>query len=517
MKKSHFLLFTFLIAISGFSQTTYTDIAPVLYKNCTSCHRPGGGAPFSMLSYNDASPWSTSMMLALQHGDMPPWGADTSYMHFINERPISQADKDAILQWVFDGALEGDPTQLPPPPVYPQHLLNGTPDTVIKMTTFYSNAGATDAYNIMVTPLALGQSRYVRAIELVPSDPKLIHHSLITADVLGAIPIDTSGSAFLAAQGNIAIGTWAPGSLPIVYPNSSQLKMGIQLPANGEIIMQIHTPAGTLGQAIEVELRLYFYPINEPGIRPVFDFVPLQYWGSDFWIGPEQIKSFSASNQTLPYNISIFSAFPHSHQICTEILNYAYHPLTLDTIPLIKIDKWDFEHQEYYYYKNMVKLPASYILHSDHTYENTSQNHHNPQNPPQLITVGWYSDDEMLFDGFQYIDYQPGDENFNIDSILKNDPLLNTIGITETGFAIASSVHPNPMEERSVIEFSSQSGNWKSFTLEVYNLSGQKVNMNPKLKEGSFEISKGKLSSGVYFYQISRNHKRVSAGKIIVQ
>lgn len=517
MKQLKLLTLALFISFLSFAQTTYTDIAPVLYKNCTSCHRPGGGAPFSMLSYNDASPWATSIMQALQHGDMPPWGADTAYMHFVNERPITQADKDAILQWVYDGALEGDPNQLPPPPVYPSYLLNGTPDTVIQMTRFYSNADANDAYNIMVTPLVLGQSRYIRAIELVPSDPSLIHHSLITADNLGAVSIDTSGAAFTVAQGSIDIGTWAPGSLPIVYPSSSQLKMGIQLPANGEIAMQIHTPSGTLGQAVDIELRLYFYPVNETGIRPVRDFVPLQYWASDFWIGPGQIKSFSTEAQTYPYNISIFSAFPHSHQICTEILNYAYSPQTADTIPLIKIDKWDFEHQEYYYYKNLVKIPPGYRYHSDHTFDNTAQNHHNPHNPPQLITVGYYSDDEMLFDGFQYMVYQPGDENINVDSILKNDPLLNTIGIDESGLQVKSYVYPNPMVDKAFINFTTQSKDWQSFKLEVVNIKGQKVAMNSKLGEGYFEIHKGSLSAGVYFYQILDKNQKVSSGKIIVQ
>ncbi len=516
MNKLFLSILTLGISISVFSQTTYTDIAPVLYKNCTSCHRPGGGAPFSLLSYADASPWSTSIMLVLQHGDMPPWGADTSYVHFVNERPISQVDKDAILDWVFDGALEGDPTQLQSPPVYPQHLLNGTPDTVIQMTRFYSNAGATDAYNIMVTPLALGQTRYIRAMELVPADPTLIHHSLITADVLGGVQIDTGGSAFTNPQGSIAIGTWAPGSLPIVYPNSPQLKMGIELPANGEIVMQIHTPSGTSGQPVDLELRLYFYPINEPGIRKVLDFVPLQYWANDFWIGPEQVKSFSVE-KVQTSDISIFSAFPHSHQICTEILNYAYHPTTLDTVPLLKIDKWDFEHQEYYYYKHLVKIPKFYRFHSDHTFDNTSQNHHNPNSPPQLITAGYYTDDEMLFDGFQYITYQQGDENLNIDSILKNDALLNTIGIDEPSFTMASSVHPNPMVDKSIIELDDKSGDWRGYVLEVYNLKGQKVDVYHRLIEGSFEINKGSLTPGTYFYQISYKSKQLSAGKIIIQ
>jgi hypothetical protein len=517
MKNYIYLLLACTFSFQGFAQSTYNDIAPILYKNCTSCHRPGGGAPFSMLTYNEIQPWTTSMIHALQHGEMPPWGADTSYVHFVNERPISQADKDTLLAWIFGGSLEGDPTQVPPPPTYPQYQLNGTPDMIVQMPLFKSNANTSDAYNTLVVPVPTTQSRFIRAIELVPADPSLVHHSLIVADTAGKIPFDTTGQSITIA-GDIAIGTWAPGSLPIVYPNSPQLKMGIAIPANAEIGMQIHTPKGTFGQTIDIQLRLYFYPVNETGIRPVYDFVPLQYWSNDFWIGPEQIKSFSVEQITYPYNISIFSAFPHSHQICTEILNYAYHPLSNDTIPLIKIDRWDFEHQEYYYYKNLVKIAPGYRFHSDHTFDNTSQNHHNPNNPPQMITVGYNTDDEMLFDGFQYIHYQAGDENINIDSILKNDPLLNTISIHENGMPmIVSKVYPNPVTDASFIEFNSIDKDWSSYTLNVVNLNGQKVNMLESMKDGRFEIHRNGLNDGVYFYEILKDNRKISAGRILVQ
>jgi hypothetical protein len=519
MKKISLLFLTCTISVFGFTQTTYNDIAPALYDNCTSCHRVGGGAPFSMLSYTDILPWASAMEDALLDEEMPPWGADTSYMHFVNERPISQTDKNAILAWINGGALEGNPSLLPAPPVYPQYLLNGTPDTIIQMTTFYSNAGAQDAYNTIVVPLTLSQSRFIRAIELVPANPTLIHHSLIVADTLGDVAIDTSGSSFTIG-GDIPIGTWAPGSLPIVFPNSTQLKMGIEIPANGEIAMQIHTPSGTLGQAINIEFRLYFYPPNEPGIRPVYDFVPLQYWENDFWIGPGQIKSFSVEEPTLPFEISIFSSFPHSHQICTEILNYAYDTISFDTVPLIFIDQWDFEHQEYYYYKNLVKIPMGYKFHSDHTFDNTALNHHNPNSPPQLITVGLYTDDEMLFDGFQFITYQPGDELINVDSILKNDPLLNyPLGINEASGALEANsyVYPNPMVDKSFIHFSAQHNNWKSYTLKTFDIKGRLVEMNYELNKGYFEINKGELSPNIYLYQISDGDKKVSTGKIIIQ
>ncbi len=519
MKNLIALLLFILFSLTGFSQSTFNDVAPSLYRNCTTCHRVGGGAPFSMLSYSTTAPWTSAMQTALTDGEMPPWGADTSYLHFSNEREISQADKDTILQWIADGALQGNPSLLPPPPNYPQYKLNGTPDTILYMQPFNSNAGANDAYNTFIIPLSMSQSRYVRAIELIPSDPSLIHHSIIRADTAGDILADTSGNSF-TILGDLSVGTYAPGTQPIIFPNSSQLKMGIPLPANGDIIMQMHTPAGTFGQTIAVEIRLYFYPIGETGIRPVYDFVPLQYWENDFWIAPNQIKTFSTEQVTFPYDISIYSAFPHSHQICTEILNYAYDTTTLDTTKLIKIDQWDFEHQEYYYYKNLVKIPTGYKYHSDHVFDNTPQNHHNPNNPPQLVTVGPYSYDEMLFDGFQFIVYQTGDELINIDSILAEDPLL-TVGIWE-GYSpkekiTTSTVYPNPLNNKATISFNNPV-KLTNAVLKVWSMEGKSVEIQYQIENNQLEITKGTLTPNIYIYQVfDANNNKVSAGKLIIQ
>ena len=102
LQRSLFFTLLTVASICNAQTSTFNDVAPILYKNCTNCHRSGGGAPFSMLSFNSIAPWTTSMVHALQHGEMPPWGADTSYMHFVNERPITQSDKSALLNWILD-------------------------------------------------------------------------------------------------------------------------------------------------------------------------------------------------------------------------------------------------------------------------------------------------------------------------------------------------------------------------------------------------------------------------------
>jgi hypothetical protein len=36
------------------SSPTFTEhIAPIVFNNCTSCHRPGEAAPFALMSYAD--------------------------------------------------------------------------------------------------------------------------------------------------------------------------------------------------------------------------------------------------------------------------------------------------------------------------------------------------------------------------------------------------------------------------------------------------------------------------------
>ena len=95
---------------------TFTkDVAPILQKNCQSCHRPGEAAPFSMLTYEETRPWTGAMKLAVKQKLMPPWFADPQVGHFANDRSLSQKEIDTIVAWVTAGAPKGDPKDMPAP------------------------------------------------------------------------------------------------------------------------------------------------------------------------------------------------------------------------------------------------------------------------------------------------------------------------------------------------------------------------------------------------------------------
>src|ERR1700723_686522 len=95
---------------------TFTkDVAPILQKNCQTCHRPGEGGPFPLITHDQLKPMAPSIKRVVSQKVMPPWFADPKYGHFVNDRSLSQKDIATLIQWVNGGAQEGDPKDMPQP------------------------------------------------------------------------------------------------------------------------------------------------------------------------------------------------------------------------------------------------------------------------------------------------------------------------------------------------------------------------------------------------------------------
>ena len=224
----YILIFTQIYSINSrlSCQTTYADIAPILYEKCASCHRDGGGAPFSVLDYDEVYSYLGAIYHEVSENSMPPWAPDTNYLHFINERVLSENEKESLLNWVLELGTLGDTTELPPLPVFPPTRLNGTPDLILNTPSFSVNAISQDVYNTVVVPTGITSERYIRAMEIIPENPELTHHIVINADESGVVSNDLSGNSG-TLHGDIMVGGYAPGVNPVVFPNSQELKMGI--------------------------------------------------------------------------------------------------------------------------------------------------------------------------------------------------------------------------------------------------------------------------------------------------
>ncbi len=117
---------------------TYTrDVAPILFKNCTTCHRPGEIAPMSLLTYDDVRPHAKDIRDEISEGNMPPWHAAAPKGTFLNERGLTESEKETLLAWVRAGAPKGDAKDMPKAPTYPDGWSIGTPDVVLEMAEVY--------------------------------------------------------------------------------------------------------------------------------------------------------------------------------------------------------------------------------------------------------------------------------------------------------------------------------------------------------------------------------------------
>ena len=519
MKKILTLLVILLTSLTNFAQTTWADdAAEVFYNNCTSCHNPNGIANTSFMNYASVQTYAPLIQNYVINNIMPPWTADTSYQHYSQERVLSQTEKDIILNWITDGAIEGNASQTPAPPIYNgSQQLSGVPDLVINAPNYMSKATAqADDYVCFVIPSGLTQSKRVRAIEVIPGNLNTVHHCLVYEDVTLANSTDTiGGNCGGPVAGNLMMG-YTPGATATVFPASVNFSSGMVLEAGTDIIMAMHYPEGSYGTYDQTKVNFYFYDDPIPNFRQIYAAPIISDWG--FTIDAGTVDSVEVVFNDVSTDITLLSVFPHMHLIGKSIESHVLTPNN-DIIPLVKIPHWDFEWQDFYWFEYMKKIPSGSQLKGKAIYDNTAGNIHNPFSPPQNVSAGLNTTDEMFLIYYHFMLYEQGDENINVDSLTtiflsnkENNEVLNEL-----------SVYPNPFNNETTINFNLSTNSFVS--LSIYDLSGKLINnlANENLSKGSHQIvwngltnEKEKTAKGIYFYSLLIEGKHYS-GKILKQ
>lgn len=423
--------------------TFSNDIAPIIYKNCTGCHRPGEAGPFPLLTYKDVSSRSKLIRFVTQSRFMPPWPADASYSHFINEKVLSEEEIQLIVRWVDEGCKQGDSTQLPPVPFFPIGSQVGKPDLVIKLKQAYSIKGnSKDLFLLMRVPYEIPRDTFIRVIEIVPDNRKLVHH--VNAQLLsyefnkkkdvfkGNTVVDLEQfpdklAAYkqldLANDDGVtfptltqSVSNYLPGVVPPVYPQGIG---GYAMSRKGSIFLKdIHYGPSRVDTTDQTSFNIFFAPA--PPKRPLQEFQMGTYGVSPtvpaLIIPPDSVMTFR-SDFTLPFDISVLTINPHMHLLGKSFLAYAV-TLQYDTIPLIRINKWDFRWQYFYTFKKMIKLPKGATIHTEGVFDNTRHNPNNPFSPPRLVAEregSMRTSDEMFQFIVTYLPYVNGDEQISLE------------------------------------------------------------------------------------------------------
>jgi hypothetical protein len=480
--------------------TWSADVASIVYNKCSSCHHAGAIGPFPLMSYNDAFVQASGIEASVYDNRMPPWPPDASYRRFAHERLLSSDEKTKILDWVSNGAPEGNPNTAPAPPVFTSNWQIANPDLTLKMPDYFSEASSFDMYKCFAIPTGETQNKFIKSIEVVPGNRSAVHHVLVFQDDSGeCLQLDANwpGPGYTnyggAGSNNATlVYAWVPGSEPFTTPNG----FGIKLNANSALVMQIHYPSGTAGSLDSTRVNITYTSGN---VREIFIASPLNHaniTNGPLSIAANTVKTFY-QEYTVPANVTGFSVAPHMHLIGRSTKIYAIPPVG-DTIPLINIPDWNFSWQGAYEFQYAQPLPAGTVIRSEVTYDNTANNPYNPNTPPQNISAGEATDEEMCLTFFAYSGYQPGDENILIDSTLLTSlptPIVKDLGIL---------LFPNPVQDEVYISLPNNTT--EPFTMRVFNTAGQLVFTQQVTQ--SQRIGIAALPKGLYIAEIANKTGR---------
>lgn len=417
----------------GRSSVTFTkDVAPIVFANCASCHRPGGDAPFSLLTYADAARHATAIDEQTRTRHMPPWLPEPGDVPIAGVRSLSTAQIETIQQWVRDGAVEGSAGDLPVPPAFSSDWQLGTPDVVLEMSRPYVlNPGDTDVYRNVVLPNGLADDVFVRAVEL-RTNGSPIHHALIRVAPASAARRRDGEGGYPGFDGMSAEGLqdppgqflgWAPGRGPMQSPDG----MPWRLARGTDLVVELHMIPSDRPVDIRPSVALYFS--RTPPVRVP---VTAMMISKQIDIPAGEANHVVTDRHELPVSAELIGLFPHAHYLGKEMLVTATTPGASTPKTLLHIKHWSFHWQQDYRYVKPVPLPKGTVIDLRFTYDNSAGNPDNPHHPPARVRVGTQSTDEMANLGLQLLTASPADTATLLASFFRRD-VLASIAAGEAG------------------------------------------------------------------------------------
>jgi mono/diheme cytochrome c family protein len=408
------------------------DVAPIFYKNCTSCHRQGEIGPMPLLTYQDARPWAKSIAAKVASGAMPPWHADPAYGEFLNDRRLSSADKEAILQWIANGAPEGNPADLPAPPKYAEGWQIGQPDAVFALREDYPvPAAGTIEYKYFEVPTNFTEDKWVQAFEVRPGDRSVVHHVIVFArapakpkpegDQANAQnggaqkprrqgpfsfapgmeePKNDEVEAAKRAPANDRpapkgigsfVAAFAPGQAVRTYAEGTAIK----IPAGATLVFQMHYTAS--GKATTDRSKIGVIFAKQPPRQEVV-IAALQNANFTLPAGAPDVRV--DAEMTLNQDMTIWSMLPHTHVRGKRWHLEATYP-DGRTETILDVPRYDFTWQTDYVFKQPLHLPKGTKVRTSAWYDNSAAN---KSNPDPTLDVHWGDQtwQEMQFTAFAF-------------------------------------------------------------------------------------------------------------------
>jgi hypothetical protein len=371
------------------------DIAPVVFETCGPCHRPGGPAPFSLLTHEAVRQHATQIAQVTKSRFMPPWKADGDAGPFVGQRRLTDSEIQLIDDWVAAGAPPGDARELPAAPAEREGWQLGTPDLVVTIPeAFRLQAEPTDVFRIFAIPLPIDSVRYVRGLEFLPGNARVVHHANIRLDYSPATrQLDAADPApgydglmprsAVYPEGHFL--GWTPGQIAPLVPAT----FAWPLQRGADLVVQLHMQPSGAPELVQPKIGLYFSkerPTRTPAI--------LRLGSQGIDMPPGTARYVIEDSFVLPIDAELQAVQPHAHYRARDVSGTATFP-DGTTRSLIHINDWDFRWQHVYRYAAPIALPKWTRLAMKYVYDNSGGNPRNPDRPARRVFWGQRTVDEM--------------------------------------------------------------------------------------------------------------------------
>lgn len=371
-------------------ELTYnTRISRLVQKNCVTCHRTGGIAPFPLDSYEQVYGFREMIKYMVTERLMPPWYASPEHGQWANDRSLSDVDRRDLLAWIDAGAPEGEETIAP----LARHFVEGwqleeEPDAVIQIPEpeEIPAEGVLD-YRYVYVKTDFDEDKWIEKAEAMPTNPQGGYSGAVTHHIILYLEEPEA-----ERRGNFIVG-WAPGVPPMDYPEGAA-KL---LPKGAWVMFELHyTPNGT---ATTDQTRVGF---TFADARPD-DIVETAAVGNlEFEIPAHATNHEVVAEQTFRRGGRILGLLPHMH---LRGKAFRYELVRADGSAeeiLLDVPRYDFNWQLWYEFAEPLVIQPGDMLRGRAWYDNSEANPANPD-PNNPVRYGKQSFEEMMFGFYDWI------------------------------------------------------------------------------------------------------------------
>jgi hypothetical protein len=380
------------------------NVAPILQKRCEECHRQGGIAPMSLVTFEEVRPWARSIKEKVVKREMPPFHATGAIGRYHDDPRLTETEITAITTWVDNGAVKGNLNDMPAPRTWNTTWKHGAPDLLVKVShPFTIKPGQKDLYVFFIFDYVFPEDTWIRSVDTQPGNPKAVHHAnthLIPPGFKAPPEGYIAGDFDPSARGTIMIAGWAPGVQPVMLAEGT----GVRIPKGMRLGIQVHYAPTTEERTDQTTVGLYFADgIIKKNLRVLFGD------RKDVEIPPGEENYTLTAKKTFDTDAVIRFFHVHMHlRGKSYTMKFTYPDGRTETV--LEVPRYDFNWQRVYLLDQPMRVPKGTAVEYVGTYDNSAKNKFNPD-PAKTVHWGEKTTDEMMQGR---IFYESADENLNI-------------------------------------------------------------------------------------------------------